>query len=318
MKTKALGALERLLGEPLSTAPLSLAERRAVGWLANLYDLRKVSLHGHPHLLAFAKAGMRYTPAAVAKQFAAGSALGVPYVFVPQQLAPHDLERLVANRVPFVTAVNGIFLPKMGLLLPAPAQTRATVTREHFAMPTQQLVIGCLLKRWGNALTLAEASRITGFSAATVVHAFQELVHFGVGERERLADGRTLRLCLLPPKALWERSLPRFVNPCKRTVGVTECPKDAVIAGVDALAAVSDLNEAPPTCFAIALRGFTARKLNLLSPELAPYQLQLWTMPPCALGEHAIDPISLYLSLRDHPDDRVQIQRDKLLEALQW
>ena len=91
-----------------------------------------------------------------------------------------------------------------------------------------------------------------------------------------------------------------------------------MLAGVDALAKISALNEDVPTCLAMPLKGFRSIGVEELSPTSAPCKLQLWHYPPIALGGDAIDPASLYLSLQNEPDDRVQIELDKLQEAFKW
>lgn len=38
----------------------------------------------------------------------------------------------------------------------------------------------------------------------------------------------------------------------------------------------------------------------------------------CGEGARTVDPLSLYLSLRNDPDERVQAALKELLEAMQW
>ncbi len=45
--------------------------------------------------------------------------------------------------------------------------------------------------------------------------------------------------------------------------------------------------------------------------------VEVWTYPPTSLSrDNAVDPLSLYLSLRDHVDDRVEQARETLAAVL--
>jgi len=317
MKELLASYLSDILGEVIVIEGLSATERKRVGWLINFYDLKAGMIRGKRHILAFAKSGVRYTPVAVAKQMSKGvEALGLPFVFIPREFATHDIKRLIAANVPFVMPGVSLFLPDCGLSIARASQSK--VVRETFSVPAQLLVIGYILKKWQGEISLADAVIKTGFSRASIVHAFQEIEHFGAGDRLRNEEGRTKAIKLISAKDIWEKCRSRFINPCKRTVGVEEIPKNSVLAGVDALAQISDLNEDKPTCFAMPLKGFKAMGIQELPTSTAPYQLQLWHYPPTAVGENSVDAISLFLTLQNEPDDRVQIELDKLQEGFKW
>ena len=42
--------------------------------------------------------------------------------------------------------------------------------------------------------------------------------------------------------------------------------------------------------------------------------LELWNYAPAVIGGDGIDPFSLYLTLKDDPDDRVQIALETMLK----
>lgn len=316
MVEKVLAYLVALLGNGVTIRALDASERRRARWLANFYTLKVLVFRERRYILAFAEAGVRYTPAMVAKQFAMGREwLECDLIYVPRNLMAHDIPRLIAAGVPYIAVDRGVFLPDLGLSLTAPP--KGSVSRETFSVATQLLLIGYLLKRWSGKLTLAEGVARTGFSMASIVNAFREIEHFGAGERQ-IAPDRTSVIELQPPEKIWSRCRATFFNPCKRTVGVLSAPEGSVVAGEDALATISALNEGDPTCFALPLKGFRERKLDLFSPESAPCQLQLWHYPPTFFDGHRIDPVSLLLSLRNATDDRVQIELQKLEETFQW
>ena len=50
--------------------------------------------------------------------------------------------------------------------------------------------------------------------------------------------------------------------------------------------------------------------------EDAPVLLELWKYPPNIIGDDAVDSLSLYLTLRNDPDERVQIALDEMMKGL--
>ena len=317
MQDEVIDYLSAMLGEKIGMVALSASERKQAGWLVNFFALKIATIRGKPHVLAFAKAGQHYTPVAVAKQLATGQmALDMPFVYVPRELGRHDVSRLIAANVPFVLPRRSLFLPNLGLSVArAPEKP---VLRETFSPPAQLLVIGYILKKWDGVMTIADGVRRSGYSSASIVHAFQEIAHFGAGERLRGSDGRTMQIQLKAAREIWTTCRHRFFNPCKRTVGVSVRPDGSVLAGADALAQMSALNEDEPSCFAMPAKSFRALGIEELSPASAPCRLQLWHYRPTALGGDAIDPVSLFLSLQNETDDRVQIELDKIQEAFKW
>ena len=189
------------------------------GWLVNFYALRAATMRGKRHVLAFAKSGQHYTPVAVAKQLTAGrDALGLPLVYVPRELGPHDIPRLIAANVPYVLPKRSLFLPEAGLSVTRAPET--PVLRETFSAPAQLLVLGYILRKWDGAMTLSDGMERSAFSSASVVHAFQEIVHFGAGERLRGSDGRTVQIRLEPAREILERQGYRLEVSDKRYSGV--------------------------------------------------------------------------------------------------
>lgn len=317
MEDEVITYLSAMLGEKIKVMVLSASERKRAGWLVNLYTLKMVAIRGRRHVLAFAKAGQHYTPVAVAKQFAIGqTALNASFVYVPRELGQHDVSRLIAANVPYVFPRRSLFLPDEGLSVArAPEKP---VLRETFSVSAQLLVLGYILKKWNGTMTIADSMKWLGYSLASIVHAFQEIAHFGAGERLRGRDGRTMQIRLKPAREIWETCRRRFFNPCKRMVGVMARPDGSVLAGVDALAQISALNEDKPSCFAMPIKGFRALGIEELSLASAPCRLQLWHYQPTALGGDAVDPASLFLSMQDDADDRVQIELDKIQEVFKW
>lgn len=310
--------LRTMLSSEVEVASLGTADLAKAGWLVSFYDLNWLAIADRKYLLAKGKVGVRLSPVKVQKQLGRVNDLfDVEAVYVPTGLAPHDIPRLIASRIPFVAPEKGLFLPDFGLAMKQPLRERQ-VTRTTFSVPAQLLCIGRLLGKVESRVSIADVARATGFSNGSIVHALQELDHFAVGERIRQDGGRSMVFAFRPCAEIWELNRRRFFNPCKRVVGVLTPPADAVVAGVDALAKITALNEEVPTCYAVPMRGYASRGIEEYAPDADHVHLQLWHYAPAFFGDGAIDRFSLALTLRDEPDDRVQIELEKLERGMKW
>lgn len=309
--------LKKLFGEPVVLDRLSAIEQRKAGWAVNFFTLSRCTLCGKCFLFAESKGVSRLPPAAAAKQMERiKESLGMPVMYVPAELSAHDVPRLIALHVPFIAPGKAVFLPDMGIMMEKTFCNREVV-RDTFSVTAQLLAIGVILGKIKRELTLRDAVAATGFSAASAVHAFQELAHFGLCERKG-GNGRVVTYVLHEPSALWELGRNRFFNPCKKEIGIDILPSDAVEAGDTALSSISDINPPAIPVFAVPMKGFRSRGLTERGKESASYRLQLWLYPPTILGDRGIDRISLALSLRDNQDDRIQIALETVMGDFRW
>jgi len=96
----------------------------------------------------------------------------------------------------------------------------------------------------------------------------------------------------------------------------------ALLAGISALSQRTQLDDDRLPTYAVSKKSLPALLENRLfreahGSEEATFSLEAWHYAPLVLSKHtAVDPLSLYLSLRDSPDERVQQQLETLLEGV--
>lgn len=127
-------------------------------------------------------------------------------------------------------------------------------------------------------------------------------------------------------RQLWEKALPHMNTPVTKTLWV-EARKgnfDILPAGERALAEYSLL--APPELPVYAMSGKewnASRAKHLMNiahyPEEAEMKLELWRYNPRLLTTgKTVDPFSLFLSLKEIGDERIDSALNQMMEHITW
>jgi hypothetical protein len=248
-----------------------------------------------------------------------------PVVFAVSALASYERRRLVEQRVPFVVPGNQLYLPDLGIDF-----------REYFRQPqgavdaftpaSQALFIAALLRReWQGVWQPAALTTTLGYTTMTLTRAVRELTIAGLVTATQ--EGRARRLQVNhPPAEAWEQAMPYLRTPVRRTVWLDSQvakPFHQLVASLSALAFYSMLSEPPHAIFAASATQWKLAQEAGARQELVPaeraVQWQIWSYPPnLVLDSQVVDPLSLSLSLKDEPDDRVQHALDELRGKFPW
>ena len=285
------------------------------------FQLLKGTLENSSCIFAVDREKTHLTPARIKKHIAVlADCFHLPVAYVGSLSNAHEPERLIAMRVPFIVPGRHMYLPFIGTVF-RPVKKNVPIERDYICCCAQLILTGVLLKQIALPVRIAEAVAKLPFSRSAVISALDELEHFNLGRKEKPKNGHEVVFRFNHTgHSLWEESHPFLRNPCKRTVGLSALPENfvPVTAGADALAEVSMLSEMPPSIFAMELSRFRKMELETLPVCVAEIKLQLWLYPPCLFGTTKIDPLSLALSLRNDPDDRVQIALDEYMKGFPW
>jgi hypothetical protein len=241
---------------------------------------------------------------------------------------PHEVKRLVRERISFVVPGQQVFLPRNVVSLHGrPSLPREPADIGNPLSPCAQVLLLYHLQRHTlSGLTQVQIAKLLDWRPMTVSRAVQEL------ERARLAHtgtaGRANVLALDNGRQLWAQAEAWLRSPVRiqrfvRGLGPAET-KAFTAAGITALSHYTMLGEDPVPVLAIHSRMFSAL-LRAGKVDVCPYredgcsQVELWRYDPTPLAEDGtVDRLSLYLSLKGHPDERVEGALHDLLEAVPW
>jgi DNA-binding MarR family transcriptional regulator len=325
LKERLLNHLELISGERPDLAaeagsalPLFLRERYAV------FSTR---LFGRKSLLAVEAEGREIgSPGEYGKhEEALKLKLGEPVVLVLPILPSYARNRMVRMGIPFIVPGSQMFIPNSMIDLrerfPQPNSKR----RETLSPAAQCTVLYHLLRGPLAGISLKDIARKIHYSPMRMTKVKDEL------EASEICDvvqsGRSMVLDFKATgRALWEQVKPQLNSPVKKTHWVkwSKPEEPALLAGMSALSLRTMIAADRLPTYALPLavfrdlleRGVCA---GCHDAENAAVKIEIWSYNPHLLGDdRLVDPLSLYLSLRNSSDERVQQQLEQLIEDIKW
>jgi DNA-binding MarR family transcriptional regulator len=249
--------------------------------------------------------------------------LSADVILIFDRLPSYLRNRFVKQGVPFIVPGTQMFLPTLMIDL-----------REHFSKadmrlpeklsPTSQVVVLYhILRQPLTQEPLVRLAKRLGYSPMAMSKAQEELVAAKLCKVER-AGRTTLLRFELHGKDLWQKAEPLLATPVKRTHWVRwgQPRPRAVIAGVTALSQSSMLTDEQLPTYAMRDKDVVSalskgKIIRCEGREESEARIEAWKYDPWLLAENGTaDRCSLYLSLRNNADERIQKEIQFLIEGL--
>ncbi len=236
-------------------------------------------------------------------------------VFVFKSLPTPKRNSLIVHGVPFVVPKWQLFLPPNLHLHerpPAENAVRKSMRPTSQAFLIRQIVCGDIAGE-----TSGNLSKRFGYSKMTISNVMSDFASIGLAEMK----GWPRRICFKTSgRKLWDAALPYLASPVKMTVPNKLNPSQLCLAGVAALAEYTMIGSDSIPTYACSLEeSHNGKYLIPIEYEGdARSYLQVWRYNPRICGGGKVDKLSLFLSLRDSRDPRIQAELEKLLEAMPW
>ena len=295
-------------------------------FLRDSYTFYEVSLLNTPCLLMVARDNNEQTPAIIRKQMLQVQAKwDGELIYLCSSVSAYNRKRLIEQKVPFVVPGNQMYLPMLGIDLREHFRQIRSAAPGKLSPSTQAVVLHALL--YGpKDYTPSRLANQLGYTVMTLTRAFDELASLGLGEvvtegRERVlrfSDGK---------KDLWQRSREFMRSPVKKRnfIRPPEQRWCGIPAGLTALAHFTLLASPSIPVYAVSLDDWKSMKLTnaiveLPAAETQSYEIEIWNYSPLLFkeGDDVVDRFSLYLSLQDNVDERVQSALEKMMEKVLW
>ena len=297
-------------------------------FLQDTYEVLPGELLGQPITLACVK-GRQPLAAQQVDQHAKRlrELLHAPVIIALPEVAPGERKQLIAHGVAFVVPDRQLFAPQMGMILTERFGAGPRQVQELASPATQALLIWFLNH---HPVTVTwhpfEEAAALGYAGMTATRAIRELLQFKLFELE--VRGRAKHLKLNGTRReLWEKAKPHLRTPVLRTMWTYDQRilqvTGARWAGESALARQTMVNE--PRQQVLAMTAEAAQRAKQAGIFFEPREIadgiavQVWRYEPgMQAKEKTVDPLSLWLSLRDNRDDRIQMALDEIEEKFLW
>lgn len=251
---------------------------------------------------------------------------------VAQNITALERKRLIEAGINFIVPNKQVFLPHLLINLNENNKGGKQKKRTEKLLPSAQyLLLYYILhryeKRQMEEYTFKELAKKFGYTQMAITKAVENLVSHELCETKGTKE-KYLHFKYQQRNELWNEALPIMVTPVLKRVFVDEKPKTFMCqANTSALPEYSDMNPSKQKYFAIEKTFFyDLQKKELLVNENESegnYCLEVWKYNPEKLTEGItegsnVDPLSLYLSLKDNQDERIEMALEQIIEKYIW
>jgi hypothetical protein len=250
-------------------------------------------------------------------------------VYVREGITSYNRKRLIGHKIPFIVPENQMYLPPLGIDL---REYFKTIHQETFTLApaTQAVLLYCMLyhsdsNRGRVEYTPNELCTHFGYSRMTISRVCKELISSQLWKYHGTSQkSGKYRLCLDKKDELWEIALPLLKNPVKSRCYVISREGFSCKAGLSALSDYSMIGEPKNRIVAVSSPKFKKmikdNKIKVL-PMAEPdaIEVEVWSYDPTRLtSSGVVDQLSLYISLKESNDERIQIALDEMMRDIRW
>jgi hypothetical protein len=247
--------------------------------------------------------------------------LGDSVVLVLPGLAPHIRQGLIRLGRPFIVPGSQTFLPTA--IIDLRERQPGTLPTAKTLSPAAQCVLLYHLERESiHPWPLQKVAEAVGYSPNMLIKVKRELEAAELCDPVRSGRVVTLRFHV-ERRALWQKALPWLASPVRATHWVRweKPPTQALMAGMTALSRATMIVDDRTPVYALHHKASKDHTFEICADRIdATARLEIWNYNPqlLTIREEMVDPLSLFLSLRHDPNERVQDQLETLIEQFPW
>ncbi len=244
------------------------------------------------------------------------SVVGLPVAVSLDSLAYYERERLIQQGVYFIISDKYAFLPSLVIN----AQARK-VTKSDKLLPASQYILLHHLLSDETAFTIKELEKKMPYNYVALARAVTNLEDCKLCYVET-DNTRTKFIRFKDSKRdLWTKAQSYLSSPVKNVLYCDTIPKvNFSIGGVNALSQYSHLNPEQNGTIAIWDKQFSPEDGQYNEIE-GLYKVEVWKYPvtiPYQLDSGIVDKLSLYLSMKNDPDSRIEKELEIMIAEMQW
>lgn len=325
--------IEKITGELIEISSISKNELGSILplYMIEMYRFFETVLFGKPFILIELKNEHQLSISLLIKhQALIYEKLNVQPIIVFSNIGRFQRNRLIEKKVQFVIPNTQLFMPYS--LIDLNERFTATHTKREKLLPSAQLLLISYLLNKKNEikeLPFQELANKFGYSPMAISKAANNLVSLELCKVEEQHKEKFIHFTENKYQ-LWKSAASYLINPVLKTVYADSLPNNLIPlkSNFSALAEYSDMNPSRQQYFALEKTLFyglqKADQFQNLNPYEGNYCLEIWKYNPKILAgttlknKNLVDPLSLYLSLKNTKDERTEYALEKLIEESLW
>lgn len=253
-------------------------------------------------------------------------------VLLLDEISAYNRNRLIHAGINFIVPGKQLFIPQMMMDLQE-RFPRAAKSHDQMLPSAQAILLYHIFpydRKWNiEEYSFKEIAKEFGYTPMGITKAVENLKQLELikvhAEKEKFIRFDLER------SELWHEIIKRklWINPVLKKVFLEHKPNEIRLrAGITGLSKYTEINESRQKVYAIERgRYYELQKNKELQetedPEAA-YCIEIWKYDPQLIASRAhpekpaVDPLSLYLTLMDTEDERVEIELEKLINEYIW
>ena len=249
-----------------------------------------------------------------------GEALSMPVVFILRATQYINRKRLIEQGVYFVVSNKYAFLPM--LLLNSLKKEKKRKRGSTLSPAAQYILLYYLQSQIGSVCTIKDFLEVVPFSYQSIGRALVDLENLGLCRSEIIPNVEKRISFINDKRALWNDALQYMRSPVKRVVYTDDAlPVAAAISGINALSHYSHLNPERKQTVAIYDKDYNKSFKNIqnIYEDEGNTRIEVWMYPPEMFPSSGyVDKLSLYLSMQNIHDARVEKELEIIIEKMPW
>ena len=241
-------------------------------------------------------------------------------VFVFNNLEAYNRKRLMQRQIGFIVPGRQMYIPKLFIDIKDYGSTERKKVEKLFPA-AQCLLFYYILGKEIIGLNFKSIALKLNYGTMTITRVANVLANLNFcrieGRKEKSLVFVNSR------KQIWDEAQPLLTNPIDKEIYIDDkCESDFIYkAGINALAHYTEISEVSKKIYAVSYEMsknlLNTGKIKPVKSRDAATTLQVWKYDPGILASgNIVDPLSLFVTLKDNNNERVQGELHKLIETL--
>jgi len=255
-------------------------------------------------------------------------------VLVLENMQAYNRKRLIEKGINFIVPGKQLYLPELLINLKETYTHPAKQKTDNLLPSAQSILLYHIIHRFGNWKlennSFKEIAQKLNYTPMAITNAVENLKYHELievyGEKEKFIKFNLER------SELWYTAQQNnlFINPVLKTIYIDNLPDNhfMLYANASALPEYSNMNPSKQKYYAIGKNKFyelqKSNSLINLNDSEGNFTIEVWKYNPEILVEEmgndlgVVDPLSLYLSLKNNMDERIDMALEQIIEKYIW